>query len=70
MGPLAVVDPQPGVGQRAQFGDRLEEMRVEDLGAIAPIEAFDVRVLIGLAGLDVVRSPRRARRTSRRRSAR
>ena len=29
-------------------------MGIEDLGAIAAIEAFDVRVLIGLAGLDVV----------------
>ena len=54
MGPLAVVDPQPGVGQRPQFRDRLEEMRIEDLGPIAAIEAFDVRVLIGLARLDVV----------------
>ena len=54
MWPFAVVDAQPGIRQRPEFGDRLEEMGIEDLGAIAAIEAFDVCVLIGLAGLDVV----------------
>ena len=54
MGPLAVVDPQPGVGERAQLGDRFEEMGIEDLRSVAAIEAFDVRVLVGLAWLDVV----------------
>ena len=54
MGPLAVVDPQPGVGQRPQLRDRLDEMRVEDLGAIAAVEPLDVRVLIRLARLDIV----------------
>jgi hypothetical protein len=54
VGALAVVDPQPGVRQGPQFGDRLEEMRVEDLGPIAAIEAFDIGVLIGLARLDVM----------------
>ena len=54
MGPFAVVDPQPGLGQRAQFRHRLEEMRVEDLRAIRAIESFDIRVLIRLARLDVV----------------
>ena len=27
-----------------------EEMRIEDLGPVAAIEAFDIRVLIGLPG--------------------
>ena len=54
MRPLAVVDPQPGVSQRSEFCDRLEEMRIEDFRSVAPIEALDVRVLIRLAGLDVV----------------
>lgn len=54
MRPLAVVDPQPGIRQRPQFGDRFEEMGIEDLGPIAAIEAFDVRVLIRLPGLNVV----------------
>jgi hypothetical protein len=35
VGPLLVVDVQPVVRQGAQFSDRREEMRVEDLGAIA-----------------------------------
>ena len=59
MRPLAVVDPQPGVGQRPQFGDRLEEMRIEDFCPVAAIEPLDVGVLIGLARLNVVTtSPR------------
>jgi hypothetical protein len=48
--PLAVVDPQPGVGQRPEFCDRLEEMRIEDFSPITAIETLDVRVLIGLVG--------------------
>ena len=52
--PLAVINPQPGTGQRSQFGDRLEEMRIEDFGPIAAVEALDIRILIGLARLDVV----------------
>ena len=54
MGPFAVVDPQPSIRQRLKFSDRLEEMRVEHFTAKAAIEPFDVRVLIRLAGLDVV----------------
>ena len=52
MGPLAVVDPQPGVGHRSQFGHRFEQVRVEHFRPIAPVETFDVRILIGLAGLE------------------
>ncbi len=46
MGPLAVVDLKPLRGDRAQLGDRLEEMRVQHFGSVAAIEALDVGVLI------------------------
>ena len=52
--PLLVVDPQPCHGQRLQLGDRLKEMGVEHLRAIAPVEPLDVGILVGLARLDVV----------------
>ena len=55
VGPLTVVNPEPRVRDGAQLRDRFKEVRVEHLGSIAPIEAFDVRVLVRLAGLDVVR---------------
>jgi len=55
MGPLAVVDPEPGVGEGAQLHDGFKEVGVQHLGSIAPIEAFNVRVLIRLPRLDVVR---------------
>ena len=54
MGPLAVVDLEPRDGDRPQLRDRFEEMRVEHFGPVAPVETFDVRVLIGFARLDVV----------------
>ena len=55
MGPLAVVDAKPGVGKGAQLRDGFKEVRVQHLGSIAPVEALDVRVLVRLPGLDVVR---------------
>ena len=55
MGPLTVVDAEPGVSEGAQLRDGFKEVRIEHLGSIAPIETFDVRVLIWLPGLDVVR---------------
>lgn len=54
MGPLAVVDAKPLVGDHAPLRQRFEEMRVEHFGAVAPIEAFDARVLVWPAWLDVV----------------
>jgi len=33
LSPLPFGDAEPLICQRAQFGDRLEEVRVEDLGA-------------------------------------
>lgn len=50
MGPLAVVDLKPLRGDRAQLGDRLEEMRVQHFGSVAAIEALDVGVLIRALG--------------------
>lgn len=55
MGPLAVVDPEPGVGEGTQLRDRLKEVRIQHLGSVAPVETFDVRVLVRLSWLDVVR---------------
>ncbi len=54
MRPLLVVNDEPALGQRACLRQRLEEMRIEHLGAIGAIEALDVGILIGLARLDVV----------------
>ena len=54
MGPFAVVALQPGLREIADLGDRFKGIGVEDFRAVAAIEAFDVRVLIGLARLDVM----------------
>lgn len=51
MGPHALVDRQPGVGQGAEFRDRLDEWGIEHLRATGAIEAFDVGILLGLPGL-------------------
>ena len=52
MGPLAVVALEPGLGEIAHLGDRFKGIRIEDFGAVTPIEAFDVGVLIRLARLN------------------
>ncbi len=41
MGPLGVVAPEPGRGLRSDVVKQGEEMRVEHLGAVGPVEAFD-----------------------------
>ena len=46
---------KPRVREGAQLRDGFKEVRVQHLGSIAPIEALDVRVLIRLARLDVMR---------------
>ncbi len=33
-GPLAVVDPEPGVRERTQLGDGFKEVRVQHLGRL------------------------------------
>jgi hypothetical protein len=40
VGALTVVDAKTAVRQRAQLCDRFEDMRVEDPGPIATIDAF------------------------------
>ena len=40
MGPLAVVDPKPSVGQGAQFRQGFEEVRIQHLGPVAPINGL------------------------------
>ena len=46
MGPLAVVDAEPRVGEDPQLCDGFKEVRVEHLRSIASIESFDIGVLI------------------------
>src|SRR5215471_15686108 len=53
MGALGVVGREPGLGDRAHLLERIEEIGVEHLFAVRPVEAFDEGVLIGLAGLNV-----------------
>jgi hypothetical protein len=53
MGPLGVVDLQPGPGDLVHLLEGVEEIGVEDLFAEAPIESFDEGVLIRLSRLDV-----------------
>lgn len=37
MGPLAVVDPEPGVGEGTPLRDRFKEVRVQHLGSVASV---------------------------------
>lgn len=52
MGTLFVVASQPSIGLRLNLIDRIEQTRIEHLGAKASVEAFDEGSLVGLAGLD------------------
>lgn len=54
MGTLRIVGRQPGLRLGANLRERGEDVRVEDFAAIRAIEAFDVRVLIGFTGLEVL----------------
>jgi hypothetical protein len=54
VGPLAVVNPEPSVGEGAQLRDGFEQVRVQHFGSVAPVEALDICVLIRLPRLDVV----------------
>ena len=54
MRPLLVVGDEPTLGQGADLPERLEEIRIEHLGAITTVESFDEGVLIRLTRLDVV----------------
>jgi hypothetical protein len=47
--PFSAVVGDPFVGQQSNLLDRCEQIRIEQLVAIAAIETFDEGVLIGLA---------------------
>ena len=53
MRPLLVVRPQPLGRHLPHLIEIVEEVGVEDLAAVRPVESFDVGVLVRLAGLDV-----------------
>lgn len=55
MGPDFVVSFKPFLREIADLGQRLEQIGAEGLLPIGPIEAFDIAVLVRLAGLDVAR---------------
>ena len=54
MVPLLVVFEHPGPSHFPNLLQIAEHPGIEDLCAVGPVEAFDVRVLVWLAGLDVV----------------
>lgn len=54
MGSLFVVLEHPPVGRLADIVEAGEQAMVQDLVTEGPIEALDVGVLVGLAGLDVL----------------
>jgi hypothetical protein len=53
MGTLLVVLEHPPVRRLAYVVEAGEQVLVQDLLAEGPVEAFDVGVLVGLAGLDL-----------------
>jgi hypothetical protein len=53
MGTGFVVGREPPIGDLPDLVQGFEEVRVEDLLAVRPVESLDVGVLIWLAGLDV-----------------
>ena len=54
MGTSLVVLDHPPVGGLAKVFDAQEQVRIENLLAERPVEAFDVGVLVGLSRLDVM----------------
>lgn len=52
MGALFVVSDEPVSGHAADLVEGFEHVAVEHLVAVGAIEAFDVGVLVWLAGLD------------------
>ena len=54
MGALFVVGCHPFVDDLADFTERGEHVRIEDLAPEGPAEAFNTGVLRGLAGLNVM----------------
>ena len=54
MWPVLVVLGQPVVGDGLYLFDGIEQVGIEHFRSERPVEALDVGVLVGLAGLDVV----------------
>ena len=54
VGTFFVVAEHPGPADVSDLPEGREDVRVEHFFAEAAVEAFDVRILIRLAGLDVV----------------
>lgn len=54
MGPLMVVRQEPTLADGTDLVEGFEEVGVEDLLAVGPVESFDVRILVRLAWLNVV----------------
>lgn len=50
---LGVVEVDPILRKQLDLLGGLEQILIEHFVAIGPIEAFDERILVGLAGLDV-----------------
>lgn len=50
---FVVVASQPGVDDLADLVQVFQQVCVQDFGPIGPVEALDVGVLVGLAGLNV-----------------
>lgn len=68
MGPVLVVAEEPGIGGQAQFLRGHDQIGVEDLVAVGPVEPLDKGVLHGVAGLDVVTGQSRPGDSSRQRA--
>jgi hypothetical protein len=52
VGSVLVVTDQPVGGHAADLVQGFEDVAVEDLVPVGPVEALDIRVLVRLAGLD------------------
>ena len=54
MRPLLVVVNHPPVGGFPYFGKIAEEIQIEHFLPIGAVEPFDIRILVRLAGLNVM----------------
>ena len=52
VGAVIVVFRHPGFGQFSDFGEVPEDIHIQNLIPVSPIEALNIRVLSGCAGLD------------------
>jgi hypothetical protein len=63
MGSVFAVLTQPVLGDLAHLFHRSEQVGVQHLGAVCPVEPLDIGVLVGLARFDVVQRDALARGT-------